>query len=117
MVSIKKTLEDIILKNDFLEDAMYNSFLNLTAFAEYIQPYVERITEKTTTTASLTMTLSRLAREQQKRSYVRIRLDDVRVKMNISMSCFEKQGSVTTQLHKIHDTIGRKQGSVFSVAE
>lgn len=90
MASIKKTLEDIILHNDFLEDAMYNSFLNLTAFAEYVQPHVEKISGKTTTTASLTMTLSRLAREQQKRNYIRIRPDDVRVKMNISMGCFEK---------------------------
>jgi hypothetical protein len=79
-LSIKKTLENIIRDNDFLEDGLYNGYINLTALSTYLLPIVQKLSGKETTVGSITMTLSRIAETIQKSKHIRLRPEDMRVR-------------------------------------
>jgi hypothetical protein len=55
MISIQEALKKIISDSPFLEDGIYNSYINFSSFAEYIQPRVEQITKKKVTVSSIKM--------------------------------------------------------------
>jgi hypothetical protein len=49
MISIKECVDVIVSDNLFLEDSLYNEYLNLSSFALYILPRVEQMTKKEVT--------------------------------------------------------------------
>ena len=88
--SIKKTLENIIRENDFLEDGLYNGYINLTALATYLLPNVQKISGKETTVGSITMTLSRIVETLQRSKHIRLRPEDMRIRSGITYVTFPK---------------------------
>lgn len=86
MISIKKCIESIISDNLFLEDALYNDYLNLSSFALYIYPRIKQMTKKEVTIWSIKIALSRISKEQKKIiQYNRIYPNNIFVKKNISL--------------------------------
>lgn len=59
MKKISSILESLILTQPFLEDALLYGYLNLTAFSEYIQPYIQKELEKDVSIHAIKMALSR----------------------------------------------------------
>jgi hypothetical protein len=100
-VSIKKTLENIIRNNDFLEDGLYNGYINLTALSTYLLPTVQKLSGKETTVGSITMTLSRIAETIQKSKHIRLRPEDMRVRWGITYVTFHKTPGLSLALHEI----------------
>jgi len=85
MISIKKCIEEVVYNNLFLEDALYNDYLNLSSFALYILPRVEQMSKKNVTIWSIKIALSRIAKEKQKTiKFYNIKNDNIFVKKNIS---------------------------------
>lgn len=66
MKSIKTCIEEIVIENSFLEDALYYNYLNLSSFAEYIKPKLEKDLQKEVTVWAIKIALSRIAKEKQK---------------------------------------------------
>jgi hypothetical protein len=100
--SIKETLEKIIRDNDFLEDGLYHGYVNLTSFATYLLPTIQKMSGKKTTVGSVTMTLSRIAHDIQKETpRVRIRPEDMRIRTGISYVNFAKAKGLTPTLNNI----------------
>lgn len=100
--SIKQTLEKIIRENDFLEDGLYNGYVNLTALAVYLLPTIQKILKKETTIGSLTMTLSRIAQNIQKTTiHIRIRPEDIRIRTDITYITFSKVSGLIMKLKEI----------------
>lgn len=100
--SIKQTLEKIIRDNDFLEDGLYHGYVNLTSLASYLLPTIQKMSGKKTTVGSVTMTISRIAQDIQKEKLrVRIRPEDVRIRMGISYVNFTKSKGLTPTLNDI----------------
>lgn len=60
MKKISEVIRDLVSKQPFLEEALSFWFLNLTAFAEYIQPYIEKEAKKTVSIHAIKMALSRM---------------------------------------------------------
>lgn len=60
MRKLSQVVMHIVENQPFLEEAIAHGFLNLTAFAEYIQPYVEKELQKTVSIHALKMAISRL---------------------------------------------------------
>lgn len=89
MIWIKETLEKIILENSFLEEAMFYDFLNISSFAEYIQPQVQKITKKNITIWAIKMALCRISKNDLKEK-IRFETKDFFIKKNISIICLEK---------------------------
>ncbi len=62
MKKLSTILSDIIIGKPFLEEAIVNNYLNLTAFSEYIQPYIQKEFQKDVSIHAIKMALSRFAR-------------------------------------------------------
>ncbi len=62
MKKLSTILSDIIIGKPFLEEAIANNYLNLTAFSEYIQPYIQKELQKDVSIHAIKMALSRFAR-------------------------------------------------------
>jgi len=59
MIKLSDIVSEIILEQPFLEEALVYGYLNLTAFSEYIQPYIEKKLEKNISIHAIKMALSR----------------------------------------------------------
>jgi len=53
MITVKQIIEEIIQNNDFVEDGLYNNYLNLTSFWEYIKPILENKLQKEVSVSSI----------------------------------------------------------------
>lgn len=62
MRRISDALKDIVQDHPFLEEALHHGFLNLTGFAAYARPTVEKETGKKVSLHAIKMALSRLER-------------------------------------------------------
>jgi len=109
--SIKKTLENIIRENDFLEDGLYNGYINLTALATYLLPNVQKISGKETTVGSITMTLSRIVETLQRSKHIRLRPEDMRIRSGITYVTFPKTPWLSLALHEISSKLVSSTGS------
>lgn len=65
MKKISEILSDIILEKPFLEEAILNNYLNLTAFSEYIRPYIQKELWKNVSVHAIKMALSRFPKNQE----------------------------------------------------
>lgn len=72
MITVKQIIEEIIQNNDFVEDWLYNNYLNLTSFWEYIKPILENKLQKEVSVSSIKMTLSRISKNLQKQKEIKI---------------------------------------------
>lgn len=72
MITVKQIIEEIIQNNDFVEDGLYNNYLNLTSFWEYIKPIIENKLQKEVSVSSIKMTLSRISKDLQKQKELKI---------------------------------------------
>lgn len=72
MITVKQIIEEIIQNNDFVEDGLYNNYLNLTSFWEYIKPIIENKLQKEVSVSSIKMTLSRISKDLQKQKEIKV---------------------------------------------
>lgn len=101
--SMKNILEQLIRENDFLEDGLYHGYINLTSLATYLLPKIEQISGKSSTVPSITMTLSRIAKEIQGSNYVRIRPEEMRIRTGISYRSFKKGDGLAKRLYQVYN--------------
>ena len=103
MISIKECVDVIVSDNLFLEDSLYNEYLNLSSFALYILPRVEQMTKKEVTIWSIKIALSRISKEKQKSiPYKRICSDNIFVKKNISLISLNNTVNSNKLISKLH---------------
>jgi len=103
MISIKECVDVIVSDNLFLEDSLYNEYLNLSSFALYILPRVEQMTKKEVTIWSIKIALSRIAKEKQNSiPYKKICSDNIFVKKNISLISLNNTVNSNKLISKLH---------------
>ena len=103
MISIKQCIEEIVSDNLFLEDSLYNDYLNLSSFALYILPRVKQMTKKDVTIWSIKIALSRIAKEKQKTiKYKKINIDSFFIKKNINLLSLNNSKSSNELVSKLH---------------
>jgi len=117
--SMKSILERLIRENDFLEDGLYHGYINLTSLATYLLPKIEKTSGKKTTVPSITMTLSRIARDIQSAEYVRIRPEELLIRTGVQLISFKRDSQLAHELLHLYDMVsGSHQGdSYFSLAQ
>ena len=64
MRKISEIIQSIVSEQVFLEEALHFNFLNLTAFSEYILPYVQKETHKEVSIHAIKMALSRMQKPE-----------------------------------------------------
>ena len=60
MTTIPNIVEDIIKKKPFLEDALVNGLVNLSALARHMKPEIEKLVDKPVNDSAIIMALNRL---------------------------------------------------------
>ena len=103
MISIKECVDVIVSDNLFLEDSLYNEYLNLSSFALYILPRIEQMTKKEVTIWSIKIALSRIAKEKQNSiPYRKICSDNIFIKKNISLISLNNTINSNKLIRKLH---------------
>jgi hypothetical protein len=64
MKKISDIISGIVMRQTFLEEALAYGFLNLTAFAEYVQKDIEQEVQKEVSVHAIKMALSRYSKTQ-----------------------------------------------------
>ncbi len=110
MISIKETLEKIIMEHSFLEEALFYNYLNLSSFAEYIKTKIEAETKKEVSIWSIKMALSRISKKNMKNNFkfFKFKYDDIFIKKDIWIINIEKNPlniEIISKIQKI--TIGK----------
>ncbi len=104
MISISQALKQIISDSPFLEDGIYNSYINFSSFAEYIKPRIEQITKKKVTTSSIKMWLTNYAKNSRKIvKYQNFNTWDFYVKKNIEIIYMNKNFETIKIIRKIQN--------------
>ena len=67
MITIPEIVEDIIRKSPFLDQALYQRIINLSALARVIKPEVEKGVMKEVQLGAIIMALNRLSKKTQKK--------------------------------------------------
>lgn len=100
MISINQALKEIISDSPFLEDWIYNWYINFSSFANYVKPRIEQITKKKVTISSIKMWLTKYSKWTQKNiKYKKFNTWDFYVKKNIEIIYMDKN-SETLELIK-----------------
>ncbi len=112
MQKISDIIHDIVMRQPFLEEALHHGYLNLTGFAEYIRPHIEKVTQKTTSVHAIKMALSRMDRPESLSKYLpsfhASRLSTV---TNLSLVSVVRS---SIMMKKIHDLFSKKlEGSGY----
>lgn len=86
MRKISEIIHQVVLEQPFLELALRHSFLNLTAFSEYIQSYVRKEAGKNVSVHAIKMALSRMkVPEEVTAGYKRNSFKKVSSRMGLSI--------------------------------
>jgi hypothetical protein len=125
MITISEILEDMVKQKPFVEQALADGLLNLSAFSRQVKPEIEKTLKKPVTDASIIMSLKRLVPtisitdhkkiEKATRGFgdiiVRSSLSDFTYKN--SETLFEKQGHLIMMLKDERDIFYTISRGVF----
>ena len=125
MIPISEIIENLVKQKPFVEQALAEGLLNLSAFSRQIKPEVESITKKPVTEASILMALKRLVPRIEVSMNRKIEkatkgFGDIIVRSNLldftyknSETLFEKQGLLVKSLASEKDVFYTISRGVF----
>lgn len=107
MIAVPEVLEDLVKQKPFIEQALADGILNLSAFSRQIKPDVEKILKKPVTEAAILMALKRLVPLMEVSIHRKIEkatkgFGDIIVRSNLS-----------DYTYKNSDTLIEKQGNLI----
>ncbi len=88
--SLSKEIEQIIKNNNFLEDWLYNWYINITGLALYIIPFLKKKINKEISLDSVKMAISRINKKidlPEKEAPINVK--DIYIKNDICLTFFE----------------------------
>ena len=115
MTTVPSIVEDIIKKKPFLEDALVNGLVNLSALARHMKPEIEKIVNKQVNDSAIIMALNRLIPRMKLISSMKFRnivnnIGDIIVRSNLadyaftnSPTMFEAQAALLDKVHSMKD--------------
>jgi len=110
MISIQQALKEIISDSPFLEDGIYNWYINFSSFSEYIKPRIEQITKKKVTISSIKMWLTKYSKNAKKTiKYKNFNTEDFYIKKNIEILYLEKNKKTLELIKNIYNNDFKKE--------
>jgi hypothetical protein len=105
MKTLKDVLQDYIAHNDFIEDGLYHDYINLSSFALFLKPNIEKQLQKTISLASIKMALSRISEEIQTQKEPRvIKQKNFFIKKHLHIFTIPRNRETTLQIEKIFES-------------
>ena len=114
-MTIPSAVEEIIKKKPFLEDALVNGLVNLSALARSLKPEIEKLVDKQINDSAVIMALNRLIPRMKLISTMKFRnvvsnIGDIIVRSNLadyafanSPTMFEAQAKLLDRVHSMKD--------------
>jgi len=113
MIAIPEIVEDIIRKSPFLDQALYQRIINLSALARVIKPEVEKGVMKEVQLGAIIMALNRLSKKTQKKQKSQQKIfssaPDLMVRSNLFEITLANSEFLIQKQKKLLDRINMRQ--------
>ena len=122
MKTIQETVETIINRTPFIEEAMHEKLINVSSLARVIKPEVEEILGKPVKTGAIMMSINRLSpinilRIRKNIKSFSLNLGDFIVRSDLYDYTFKNSNTLYKQISLIFGKIGHNRESFFTVSQ
>jgi hypothetical protein len=116
MIKIQPVVREIMLGEIEALFALTNGYMNMSSYAYQIRPYVERLTKKKVTIASLVVTLSRLRKEFKKERPLvhEVAITNITTKLPLAEIVYENTSKFFEDLESLHKNISISREDFFT---
>lgn len=122
MKTIQETVEAIIKRTPFIEEAMLDKLINVSSLARLIQPEVEKVLGKNVKTGAIMMSINRMSPMQLLKIRKNIRamslqLGDFIVRSDLFDYTFKNSNTLPRHISMIFAKLGSNRESFFTVSQ
>ncbi len=122
MKTIQETVESIIHKTPFIEEAMQEKLINVSSLARIIKPEVEQLLGKEVKDGAIMMAINRLSpiKILQVRKHIKsfsLKLSDFIVRSDLSDYTFKNSNTLYKQISLLFGELGKNRESFFTVSQ
>jgi len=122
MKTIQETVELIIQRTPFVEEAMQDKLINVSSLARLIQPEVENALGKEVKTGAIMMSINRMSpleilKIRKNIKSLSLKLGDFIVRSDLFDYTFKNSGSLYQHISMIFAEIGDNRESFFTVSQ
>jgi len=122
MKTIQETVEVIIKRTPFIEEAMQDKLINVSSLARLIQPEVEEAMGKEVKTGAIMMSINRMSpieilKIRKNIKSLSLKLGDFIVRSDLFDYTFKNSNTLHKQISKIFAKIGNNRESFFTVSQ
>jgi len=122
MKTIQKTVETIINRTPFIEEAMQEKLINVSSLARTIQPEVENILGKKVKSGAIMMSINRISpinilRIRKNIKSFSLNLGDFIVRSDLLDYTFKNTSTLHKQISVLFSKIGNNRESFFTVSQ
>lgn len=122
MKTIQETVELIISRTPFIEEAMHEKLINISSLARVIKPEVEEILGKKVKSGAIMMSINRLSpvnilRIRKNIKTFSLKLGDFIVRSDLYDYTFKNSSTLYKQISFLFSKIGHNRESFFTVSQ
>ncbi|MBT4823930.1 hypothetical protein HN695_01015 [Candidatus Woesearchaeota archaeon] len=120
MVTIARTVEKIIERKPFLQEALIRGIVNVAALAEEITSEVEQEMGQKVKFSAVMMAIRRLGEKLEKTVINRVKFDkstDVSLRSDLYEITLKKIPGVQTKISKLYELINSKENDILTVTQ
>ncbi|MGA9269937.1 MAG: hypothetical protein WBV45_04895 [Lutimonas sp.] len=122
MKTIQETVETIIKRTPFIEEAMQDKLINVSSLARLIQPEVEQLLGKPVKTGAVMMSINRMSpieilKIRKNVKSLSLKLGDFIVRSDLFDYTFKNSNTLPLNISKIFARIGNNRESFFTVSQ
>lgn len=122
MKTIQETVEIIINRTPFIEEAMHEKLINVSSLARVIKPEVEEVLGKNVKTGAIMMSINRLSpanilRIRKNIKSFSLKLGDFIVRSDLYDYTFKNSNTLHLQISVLFGKIGSNRESFFTVSQ
>ena len=120
MVTIARTVEKVIERKPFLQEALIRGIVNVAALAEEITSEVEQEMGQKVKFSAVMMAIRRLGEKLEKTVINRVKFDkstDVSLRSDLYEITLKKIPGVQTKISKLYELINSKENDILTVTQ
>src|SRR3989338_190113 len=117
MIKIQPIVREIVLRELEAYISLSNGYMNMSSYAHRIKPKVEALAKRSTTIASLVVSLSRLRKEFKKEKPLihNVAIKNITTKLPLSEIAYGNSDKFIKELELLHKNISVSQDDFFTI--
>lgn len=119
MKTVANCVEEILISQPFLEDALTRNILNFSALAEELRKPISKMLRKEVKTGAIMMALRRYSPPKEMANKIKLErvlqnLGDITVRSDLSDYTFKNSGSLIKSHHKMLEEVKEKSNTFYT---